>query len=130
MFELLFKYPPAIFAKGKLVLLAPWPLWVMILLVMMAGGAVYWFLRERRAALSVVRLVAIGIAQTAMIAIILFMLWHPAMSVARLRPQQNVIAVLVDDSRSMGLVDPGGNGKARLQNAEDLLNSDLLPEFN
>ena len=47
------------------------------------GGGVYWFLRERRAALSRVRLIAIGIAQTAMIAIILFMLWHPAMSVAR-----------------------------------------------
>src|SRR5580704_14653181 len=130
MFELLFKYPPAIFSRGKLVLLAPWPAWMMILLLLIAAGAVVWFLRERRTVLSTLRLVGIGIAQTAMIAIILFMLWHPAMSVARLRPQQNVIAVLVDDSRRMGLVDPNGNGKSRLQNAEELLISDLLPELS
>jgi len=128
MFEFLFKYPPAIFSKGKLVLLAPWPVWVLVLLVVLAAGGVYWFLRERREALSLVRLTAIGIAQTAMIAVILFMLWHPAVSVARLRPQQNVIAVLVDDSRSMGLVD-SGESKSRLQSAEDLLNNDLLPEL-
>src|SRR6267154_615931 len=107
MFELLFKYPPAIFSKGKLVLLAPWPFWAMLLLLILAAGGVGWFLREKRGALSTIRLAAIGIAQTAMIAIILFMLWHPAMSVARLRPQQNVIAVLVDDSRSMGLTESG-----------------------
>lgn len=130
MFEFLFKYPPAIFAKGKLVLLASWPAWVMLLLVVLAAGGVGWFLRERRTALSRVRLIGIGIAQTAMIAIILFMLWHPAMSVARLRPQQNVIAVLVDDWRSMGLVDPNGNGKTRLQNAQDLLNNELIPELS
>lgn len=127
MFELLFKYPPAIFSRGKLVLLSPWPLWALILLLVLAAGAVAWLLRERRNALSLVRLAAIGAAQTAMIAIILFMLWRPAMSVARLRPQQNVIAVLLDDSRSMGLTDQGG--KSRLQSAEDLLNGGLLPEL-
>ena len=35
--------------------------------------------------------------------LILFLLWHPALSIATLRPQQNVVAVLVDDSRSMGI---------------------------
>ena len=128
MFELLFKYPPAIFSKGKLVLLAPWPFWTFILALIVAIGVIAWFLRERRNALSTIRLAAIGLAQTAMIAIVLFMLWHPAMSVARLRPQQNVVAVMVDDSRSMGMVDPG-NSKSRLQNAEDLLNGTVLPDL-
>jgi uncharacterized membrane protein len=130
MFEFLFKYPPAIFSKGKLVLLGPWPAWAMLVLLVLAAAAVYWFLRERVAALSRVRLIAIGLAQTAMVAIILFMLWHPAISVARLRPQQNVIAVLVDDSRSMGLVDQGNDGKTRLQDAEGLLNASLLPDLS
>jgi len=128
MFELLFKYPPAIFSKGKLVLLAPWPFWTFLLALIIAVGVIAWFLRERRDALSTMRLAAIGLAQTAMIAIVLFMLWHPAMSVARLRPQQNVVAVMVDDSRSMGMVDPG-NPKSRLQNAEDLLNGTVLPDL-
>jgi uncharacterized membrane protein len=55
------------------------------------------------------------------------MLWHPAISVARLRPQQNVVAVLVDHSRSMGIAD---EGTQRLQSEEDLLNNDLLPALN
>src|SRR5579862_5731400 len=126
MFEFLFKYPPAIFSKGKLVLLGPWPAWAMLVLLLLAAGGVFWFLRQRSATLSLVRLIAIGIAQTAMITIVLFMLWHPAISVARLRPQQNVVAVLVDNSRSMGLAD-GSDGKSRLQSAEDLLNNDLIP---
>src|SRR6202007_414519 len=69
----------------------------------------------------------IWLAQTALIALLLFMLWHPAISVARLRPQQNVIAVLVDHSRSMGLAE---SGKSRLQSAEEVLNNDLLPELS
>ena len=103
---------------------------MLLLVVLAAGGGCIGSCGNGATALSRVRLIAIGIAQTAMIAIILFMLWHPAMSVARLRPQQNVIAVLVDDSRSMGLVDPNGNGKTRLQNAEDLLNNQLVPELS
>ena len=69
----------------------------------------------------------IWLAQTALIALVLFMLWHPAISVARLRPQQNVVAVLVDHSRSMGIAD---DGKPRLQNAEDVLDNQLLPDLS
>ncbi len=130
MFELLFKYPPAIFSKGKLVLLAPWPFWVLILLAVAGACGVAWFLREKRGSLTTPRLIAVGIAQSAMIALILFMLWHPAISVARLRPQQNVIAVLVDNSRSMGLVDNASDGKTRLKSAEDVLNNDLLTDLS
>jgi uncharacterized membrane protein len=127
MFELLFKYPPAIFAKGKLALLSPWPLWLMFALLAVAAGGLYWNMRQRRAALSNIRSTAIWLMQTAMIAVLLFMLWHPAISVARLRPQQNVVAVLVDHSRSMGISD---DGKPRLQAAEDLLNTQLLPPLS
>ncbi|MGA2715393.1 MAG: glutamine amidotransferase, partial [Bryobacteraceae bacterium] len=49
-----------------------------------------------------------------------------AISVARLRPQQNVVAVLVDHSRSMGIAD---DGKTRLQSAEDVLDNQLLPDL-
>src|ERR1019366_7943345 len=45
----------------------------------------------------------IWMLETAMIALLLFLLWHPAISLATLRPQQNVVAVLVADSRSMAI---------------------------
>ena len=128
MFEFLFKYPPAIFSKGKLVLLSPWPIWLLLVLILAAGAGLYWnMLRERRSVLSNARSIAIWLAQTALIAILLFMLWHPAISVARLRPQQNVVAVLIDHSRSMGIAD---DGKTRLAAAEETLETQLLPELS
>ncbi|HWE51824.1 MAG TPA: glutamine amidotransferase [Bryobacteraceae bacterium] len=124
MFEFLFKYPPAIFSKGKFVLLSPWPVWLMALLIVAAGAGLFWNIRHRHTLLTNVRSGIIWLAQTALIALLLFMLWHPAISVARLRPQQNVVAVLVDHSRSMGIAD---DGKPRLQAADSLLNDELLP---
>ncbi len=126
MFEFLFKYPPAIFSRGKFVLLSPWPVWIMALLIVAAGAGLFWNIRHRHTLLTSVRSGIIWLAQTALLALILFMLWHPAISVARLRPQQNVVAVLVDHSRSMGIAD---EGKPRLQAAETLLNDELLPDL-
>src|SRR5580693_6035036 len=127
MFEFLFKYPLSIFEKGKFVLLSGWPVWLLVLLIAAAGGGLYWNMRRRHGFLTNPRQIVIWLAQTALIALILLMLWHPAISVARLRPQQNVVAVLIDHSRSMGIAD---EGKPRLQNAEDLLNNQLLPDLN
>ncbi len=126
MFELFFKYPLAFFQKGKFVLLSPWPVWLMVLLIAVAAGGLYWNIRRRHALLTNMRAAIIWIAETALIALILFMLWHPALSVARLRPQQNVVAVVVDHSRSMGVAD---DGKPRLAEAEALLNNELIPDL-
>jgi uncharacterized membrane protein len=126
MFEFLFKYPLAIFEKGKFVLLSGWPVWVLLLLIAAAAAGLFWNIRQRHGILSSPRSIAIWLAQTALIALVLLMLWHPAISVARLRPQQNVVAVLVDHSRSMGIAD---EGRPRLQNAEDLLDNQLLPDL-
>jgi uncharacterized membrane protein len=128
MFEFLFKYPPAIFTRGKFVLLSPWPVWLMLVLLLAAAAGLYWnMMRQRHSVISSTRSVAIWLAQTALIALLLFMLWHPAISVARLRPQQNVVAVLIDRSRSMGIAD---SGKSRLQSAKEVLDTQLLPELN
>jgi uncharacterized membrane protein len=127
MFQFLFKYPSNVFAKGKFVLLSPWPVWLLIALIAIAGAGLYWNNRQNRGALNALRSTVIWLAQTALIALVLLMLWRPAISVARLRPQQNVVAVLVDHSRSMGIAD---DGKPRLQAAKEVLNTDLLPDLN
>jgi uncharacterized membrane protein len=127
MFEFLFKYPPAIFAKGKLVLLSPWPVWLMALLFAAAAGGLFWHMRKHRAVLKGARPLLIWLVQCALIAVVLFMLWRPAISVARLRPQQNVVAVLFDHSRSMGIAD---TGSPRISEAENLFNTDLAPDLD
>jgi uncharacterized membrane protein len=112
MFELLFKYPRAVFAKGTLVLLGAWPWWVFVILVLAAGAGLAWLIRAKLpgAARQVRnwRAWVIWGLQFALAALVLLLLWQPAVLVAELRPQQNIIAVLVDDSRSMSIADAGG----------------------
>jgi len=53
----------------------------------------------------------VWLLQSLLIAIVLVLLWQPAMTVAELAPQQNVIAIVIDDSRSMAIADSGSDGK-------------------
>ena len=46
-------------------------------------------------------------------ALLLVLLWEPAITVAELKSQQNIIAVLVDDSRSMAIADAGATARRR-----------------
>ncbi len=126
MFEFLFKYPPALFSKGHIVFLTPWPVWLMALLVALAAGFLFWHVRQHRGLLTRARSIFIWMLETALVTLLLFMLWHPAISVATLRPQQNIIAVLMDDSRSMGTSE---GGKTRLARAQDLFTSKLAPQL-
>jgi len=123
MFELLFKYPASLFNKGQFVFLTPWPLWLMGVAILAAAVALFWHVRRNHGMLSGLRPVAIWILEAGMVALILLLLWHPALSVATLKPQQNVVAVLVDDSRSMALKDESGSREAA---AKGVLDGGLL----
>src|ERR1035438_6063421 len=127
MFEILFKYPISIFHKGKFVFLTPWPVWLMAIGVLVAAGLLFWHIRRNHGMLSGLRPIAIWVLETCMVALILFLLWHPALSIATLRPQQNVVAVLVDDSRSMAISDSDGTREAA---AKAVLNSGLLKSLS
>src|SRR4051794_8913882 len=123
MFEILFKYPASIFHKGQFVFLTPWPLWLLPIAILLVAGALFWHVRRNHGMLSGLRPVAIWGLEACMVALILFLLWHPALSIATLKPQQNVVAVLVDDSRSMAIDDSSGTREAA---AKALLDGGLL----
>src|ERR1700722_4889046 len=117
MFELLFKYPRAVFSKGSLVLLGAWPWWVFVLFVLAAGAGLGWLIRSKLPEASTQvknwRAGVIWLLQFALAALVLLLLWQPAILVAELRPQQNIIAVLVDDSRSMSIQEGGATREAQ-----------------
>jgi uncharacterized membrane protein len=117
MFEFLFKYSPSAFSKGRIVFLTPWPIWLLAILAIAAGAALYFHVRRSHGLLKGSRPVVIWIFETAMVALLLLLLWHPALSIATLRPQQNVVTVLVDHSRSMGIQE---NGSTRLAKAQEI----------
>jgi uncharacterized membrane protein len=109
MFEFLFKYPATVFSKGKLVFAGSWPGWALAVAIAIAAAAIGFLVWRRRGALGrPLRAAAIWALQTAMIAVLLLMLWEPALSISALKPQQNIVAVVVDDSRSMSLAESDG----------------------
>ena len=128
MFQWLFKYPITVFTKGRFVLLGAWPAWLLPVLIVAAAGGLALLLhsRLRNAApnLRGWRAVAIWGTQSALLALILFLLWQPAILISELSSQQNIIAVVVDDSRSMSIADR--NGKTREGAALALLEGGLL----
>ncbi len=128
MFQFLFKYPAPVFTKGRFILLSPWPWWLLpVLIAVFAGGlALLVHQRQRDAApkLQSWRAWAVWAMQSALVALILLLLWQPAMSISALSSQQNIIAVVVDDSRSMAIAD--SDGKTRESAALTALQNGVL----
>jgi uncharacterized membrane protein len=112
MFQFLFKYPSPVFAKGRFVLLSAWPGWLLPVLIVAFAGAlaflVRWRLRDATPKLRSWRAWVVWGMQSALVALILLLLWQPAITVSALSSQQNIIAVVVDDSRSMAIADSSG----------------------
>ena len=123
MFELLFNYPLSIYRKGEFVFASGWPGWLLLLLVLAAGGALFWNVRNSPSSLSPRRKLALWGLQAGMAAVALFALWQPGLAVRSLRSQQNVVAVLLDTSRSMAL---GEGEQSRLQQAVDALGAGVI----
>src|ERR1700742_702490 len=117
MFEFFFKYPRSVYARGQFSLLGAWPKWILVLFIVAAAAGLAWLIRSRLTQAAPVmrgwRAWMIWALQTLLAALVLVLLWHPAITVAELKPQQNIIAVLVDDSRSMGISDDGVTRQAQ-----------------
>ena len=115
MFEFFFKYPIPAFTKGKLILLGAWPGWVLLLLTVASVAGLGLLIRSRlpdaAPKMQTWRAGVVWLLQSLLVTLVLVLLWQPAITVAELKSQQNMIAVLVDDSRSMAIADSGSDGK-------------------
>lgn len=115
MFEFFFKYPIPAFTKGKFILLGAWPGWVLALLILVCVGGLAWLIWRRFAEAAPRvrnwRAWMVWGLEAATVALLLLLLWEPAITVAELKSQQNIVAVLVDDSRSMAIADAGSDSK-------------------
>jgi uncharacterized membrane protein len=131
MFEFFFKYPRSVYARGQFALLGAWPTWLLVLLIVAAAAGLAWLIRSRLAEAAPVmhswRAWVIWGLETLLAALVLVLLWQPAITIAELKRQQNIIAVLVDDSRSMGITEDGSTRQAQ---AVKVLQSGVLDGLN
>ncbi len=88
MFEFLFKYPRSVYARGQFAFLGAAPKWLLILLIIVAAFALAWLIRSRLAqAAPVMRGWRVWVnwgLQTLLAAILLMLLWQPAITIAEL----------------------------------------------
>src|SRR5271169_3324198 len=131
MFEFFFKYPRSVYTRGQFALLGAWPKWMLVLLILAVAAGLAWLIRARLAQAAPVvrgwRAWVIWGLQALLAALILVLLWQPAITVAELKPQQNIIAVLVDDSRSMAISEKGVTRQAQ---AVQALQNGVLASLN
>jgi uncharacterized membrane protein len=136
VFKFLFKYPLSTFSRGHFFLLSAWPAWMLWLSIAVVSGALALIIVHRvhrvhrRATLPPgdfgsrkLRVALIWLLQSMLAAVLLLLLWQPAITISELKPQQDIIVFLVDDSRSMMLAE---NGMPRQTQAIDALRGGVL----
>lgn len=124
VFTFLFSYPLEFFRVGELIP-QTWgsPILVGAILVVGLALIIASALRSNHD-LGPIRLASIALLQVAVLAVALAMLMQPVLEIEELRPQDNKIVVLVDNSRSMALTDDGE--QSRLQAILPTLEDDLV----
>jgi uncharacterized membrane protein len=134
MFEFFFKYPRSVYARGQFALLGAWPKWILVLLIVAAAAGLALLIRSHLAKAAPLiqswRAWVIWGLQALLAALILVLLWQPAITVSELKPQQNIIAVMVDDSRSMAITDSDSGGVTRQVQAVTTLQAGVLDKLN
>ncbi|MGH9753537.1 MAG: glutamine amidotransferase [Blastocatellia bacterium] len=121
LIQFFFKHNWSTFAKGRLGF-ANRPSWVWIALGAAALGLLVYFLYIRPGyrinSKSKFGLIAL---RATLLALLLILLMRPVIVVPSIIPKSSSVAVIVDDSRSMGLNDE--NGRSRIDAAKEILST-------
>ncbi|MDB4882830.1 MAG: hypothetical protein JWL95_1596, partial [Gemmatimonadetes bacterium] len=111
-FTFLFKYPPRLFGRGDLVLAPVVPVWLIGLAALGAVALVVVAYRQLRGISRTDRIV-LGTTRALAFALLLGCLLRPTEVLSSAVPQRNVLAILLDDSRSMRLADVNGGTRTQ-----------------
>ena len=107
VFTFLFKYPPRLFDRGELVLAPVVPVWLIALATLGALALVVLAYRQLRG-ISRIDRVVLGTTRALALVIVLACLLRPTEVLSSAVAQRNVLAILLDDSRSMRVADVDG----------------------
>ena len=111
LFELLFKYRPVVFERGSFGFDMAVPWMALVPLALVAAVVASWLYRQSKAGLSARDQWVLGGLRVAAIAVVALCLARPILAVSKAIEQRNVVGVVVDDSRSMRIVDNGSTAR-------------------
>ncbi|MGE3273668.1 MAG: glutamine amidotransferase [Vicinamibacterales bacterium] len=112
LFQLVFQYRPVVFAEGELRLAAGGSLMPALAVAAVAIAVTVVSYRATGARLTRRDRVVLAGLRLAVLAIVVLCLFRPVLAVQAAVPQQNILAVLLDDSRSMQVADEAGGPRA------------------
>ena len=110
-FRFLFKYELLVFEQGQFVLGATRSMWLVALLATAAALYVVWTYWQVKALAGRPRLILLS-TRIALLLLAIFIVLRPMLLLRVAVPQQNFVGVLIDDSRSMRVVDEGAGTRA------------------
>jgi hypothetical protein len=134
IFEYLFKYPRIAYERGEIVWSGSWSTSLLLLLLAAGVALVVWSYQRGRARAPTGTSWALAGVRTLGLGILVICLLRPTLVLSTAVPQQNVVAVLIDDSRSMQIMDQGGQTRGAVAHQvfaspESSLLSDLEERF-
>ena len=122
VFEYLFKYPQVAYERGEIIWSGSWPPLLLLGVFVAGAGLVYASYRWGRARTSVAATWTLVLLRAAGLAVLLVCLLRPTLVLSTAVPQQNVAAVIIDDSRSMEI--PDEESRPRAEVARELFASE------
>lgn len=114
LFQVLFKYRPAIFAQGDFRLGASSNIYVAVAMVLAVAAATLLTYRSVGHNSRVSKLAMLVGLRLAALAIVAFCLFRPVLVLKVAVPQQNFLGILIDDTRSMRIADRIGEPRSAL----------------
>jgi hypothetical protein len=100
-----------------------WSVFIFLLAAIAAVAFSFWSYRQTVPAVSVFLRRTLASLRSASLVILLFVLFEPVLSLTSVRREPPVIALLIDDSESVGITDAAGDRRAAV---ETILSSDSL----
>jgi uncharacterized membrane protein len=110
--EFLLKYRPAAFSRGTLAYDPLIPVWAVLALAALGAALALWTLARPGRSLTSLSRLTLATLRLGTVAVLAWCLCRPVLVVAESLKQRNVVAVLVDDSRSMRIADVNGAPRA------------------
>ena len=124
MFEFLFKYSREDYARSELIFPGHWPASVLYVLAAVAVIGVSYFLYRRRGFVRGHQLATVWMLQISMLAVVVWVLAQPTLSIERLRAGENTVALVLDSSESMAYGDTEPRFQQALKSLSGVLQAD------